>query len=170
VANLFILARADAGERPVALEPFYLDDVASDAVRAAGVLARSKGVRLELGAYDEAPARGDAELVRQLIMVLLDNAVKFTPEGGTVRVDVDVRDGAPTVSVQDSGIGIGPADLPRIFDRFYRADPARQRSGGAGLGLSIASWIAGQHGAEIAVSSQPGRGTRFTVRFPAAAV
>jgi signal transduction histidine kinase len=170
VQNLFTLARADAGERPVALVPFYLDDVASDAVQAAGMLARARGVHLELGDYDEAPARGDAELVRQMLMVLLDNAVKFTPAGGTVHVDVGVRDGRATVEVRDTGIGIGESDLPRIFDRFYRADPARTRGGGAGLGLSIARWIADQHHAEIAVQSAEGAGTRFTVRFPPAVI
>jgi signal transduction histidine kinase len=167
VENLFTLARADAGERPIAREPFYLDDVASDAVQAAGVLARARGVHLELGEYEEAPAVGDAELVRQMVMVLLDNAVKFTPAGGTVRVDVRTLDGRPTLSVADTGIGIATADLPRVFDRFYRTDPARPRSTGAGLGLSIARWIADRHGAEIAAESDGRQGSTFTVRFPA---
>jgi signal transduction histidine kinase len=167
VQNLFTLARADAGERQAAHEAFYLDDVASDAVQAAGVLARASVVRLELGEYEEAPARGDPALVRQLLMLLLDNAVKFTPAGGAVRVDVHAQDGRPTVTVEDTGVGIAPQDLPHVFDRFYRADPARGRGGGAGLGLSIARWIADQHGADLDLSSQPGRGTRITVRFPA---
>ncbi|MDB4947677.1 MAG: Signal transduction histidine kinase [Gemmatimonadetes bacterium] len=167
VEHLFTLARADAGERQAAHEPFYLDDVASDAVQAAGVLARARGVRLELGTYEEAPLVGDPGLVRQLLMLLLDNAVKFTPAGGTVRVDVSAEGGRPAVVVQDTGAGIAPEALPHVFDRFYREDPARTRTGGAGLGLSIARWIADQHGAELAIESQPGRGTRVTVRFPA---
>jgi signal transduction histidine kinase len=168
VENLFTLARADAGERQAAHEAFYLDDVASDAVQAAGVLARARGVRLELGEYEEAPATGDPALVRQLLMLLLDNAVKFTPAEGSVRVDVHGREGRPTVVVEDTGVGIAPDDLPHVFDRFYRADPARARTGGAGLGLSIARWIADQHGAELDLASHPGRGTRIAVRFPAA--
>jgi signal transduction histidine kinase len=170
VQNLFTLARADAGERQAEHQAFYLDDVASDAVQAAGVLARARDVHLELGEYDEAPAHGDPALVRQLLMLLLDNAVKFTPAGGTVRVDVQAPGGRPTVVVEDTGIGIEPGDLPHVFDRFYRADPARVRNGGAGLGLSIARWIVDQHGADIGVASHPGRGTRITVRFPAPGV
>lgn len=166
VDHLFTLARADAGERPVIRERVYLDDVASDAVAAASVLARSRGVRLELGTYEEAPMRGDPALLRQLVMILLDNALKFTPEGRKVQVNVSAAGGTPTLVVEDEGIGIASEDQPRIFDRFYRADAARDRAGGAGLGLAIAHWIAEVHDAHITVQSGPDRGTRFTITFP----
>jgi signal transduction histidine kinase len=168
VENLLILARADAGQQPALRERLYLDDVAGDAVAAAGVLAAARGVHIELGRYDEAPVTGDAALIRQLLMVLLDNAVKFTPPGGSVTVDVSVEEGHPTVAVEDTGIGVAPADLPHVFERFYRADPARERTGGAGLGLSIARWIAEQHGARVALEPREGGGTRAVAVFPPA--
>jgi signal transduction histidine kinase len=105
-------------------------------------------------------------------MILLDNAVKFTPAGGTVRVRVGAPAGRATLVVEDTGIGIAANQLPHVFERFYRGDPARARvdasttnADGAGLGLSIAKWIADAHGADITVTSEQGQGTRATVRF-----
>jgi signal transduction histidine kinase len=167
VGDLLTLARADAGDRPVAHEPFYLDDVASDAVDAARTLAERKGVALDVGAFDEAGITGDPGLSRQLILILLDNAIKFTPTGGQVRLDVSATDGVRTVEVIDSGIGI-PADaLPHVFERFYRGADARGTAEGAGLGLAIAKWIADALGARISLASTPGQGTRARVEFPA---
>jgi two-component system, OmpR family, sensor histidine kinase CiaH len=105
--------------------------------------------------------------VRQLLVILLDNAVKFTSPGGEVTLSVRPEEGRATVTVADTGIGIPAGELPRIFDRFYRGDDARRRSDGAGLGLSIAKWIVDAHGAELAIESEVGQGTRVTVRFPA---
>jgi signal transduction histidine kinase len=101
-------------------------------------------------------------------MILLDNAIKFTDAGGVVRIRVSMLEGAPTFIVEDTGIGIKAEDVSRIFQRFFRGDTARGRTEGAGLGLSIASWIAREHGADIAVSSEPGKGTRVVVTFPRA--
>ena len=98
---------------------------------------------------------------------MLDNAIKYTPPGGNVRLDVTVRDGRRSVVVSDSGIGIPADQLPRIFERFYRGDNARSQSEGAGLGLPIARWIADLHGARITVSSDT-TGTRVQIDFPAA--
>lgn len=168
VDDLLLLARADAGERPLARERLFLDDLASDALRAASVLARRHGVQIQMGDYEEAPVIGDAALLRQLLLILLDNAIKFSPAGGRVRLDVRRADGRASVSVSDEGIGIAAADLPHVFERFFRADAARGRAGGAGLGLSIARWIAEAHGARIEVASEVGKGSRFTVAFPAA--
>ncbi len=171
VEDLLTLARADAGERPIEKQRLFLDDIALDAVAAARALAEQRGVRVDVGTFEEAVALGDPALVRQLLMIVLDNAVKFTPAGGHVRVSAAARDGAAEVVVEDTGAGI-PADaLPHIFERFYRGDPARARGdgaagGGAGLGLAIARWIADVHGARIDVASQPGRGTRVLIRFP----
>jgi signal transduction histidine kinase len=173
VDDLLTLARADSGERPIQLGRVFLDDVVMDAVGAAGGMAIARGVGLTLGGFDEAPVNGDAELLRQLVMILLDNAIKFTPRGGRVDVTVGVQEGAAVVSVADTGPGIAADQLPHIFERFYRSDPARSRgdcdtagAGGAGLGLSIAQWIAEAHQAEIAVRSPPEVGTTMTVRFP----
>jgi signal transduction histidine kinase len=164
---LLMLARADAGERPVAREPLYLDDAAAGAVDTVRALAESKGVRLDVARFEEARIVGDAALVRQLLLIVLDNAIKFTAAGGSVRLEIATHDGHPEVVVQDSGIGIPPDQLPHVFERFYRGDAARRQAEGAGLGLAIARWIADAHAARIEVQSEPGAGTRVRVMFPA---
>jgi signal transduction histidine kinase len=164
VDDLLTLARADAGERPVQRERFFLDDVVIDAALSVRTLAQAAGVSLLVEEFEETPVVGDAGLVRELVVVLLDNAVKFTPTGGSVRVRVQ-PDPQPTLTVEDSGCGISADQLPHVFERFYRGDPSRQRDGGAGLGLSIARWIASVHGARLKLDSEPGSGTRATVIF-----
>jgi signal transduction histidine kinase len=168
VDSLLVLARADSGERQIERERFFLDDVAIDAAGAARVVARQKGVEVTVEEFEEAAVVGDPSLVRQLIMILLDNAVKFTDSGGEVRVRVSMLNGAPTFIVEDTGIGIKPEELSRVFQRFFRGETARSRTDGAGLGLSIASWIAREHGAEISLTSEPGGGTRVLLIFPRA--
>ena len=165
VDDLLTLARADAGERPVARERFFLDDVVLDAAVSVRTLAQAAGVSLIVEEFVETPVSGDALLVREMIVVLLDNAVKFTAEGGSIRVWVR-PDPSPTVTVEDTGSGISAEQLSHVFERFYRGDPARSRRGGAGLGLSIARWIATEHGAQVVLASEAGRGTRATVVFP----
>ena len=175
VDDLMTLARADAGERVIERRRVSLDDIALDAADAARAMADAKGVAMQMSEFDEAWVDGEPVSLRQLLMILLDNAVKFTPAGGTVTLAVGVRSGHPTLEVKDTGAGISAADRPQIFDRFYRGDPARTRgaessdqTGGAGLGLSIATWIADVHGAVIEVESDPESGATFTVRFPKA--
>src|SRR2546425_669149 len=168
VGDLLPLARADSGERPVVREPLYLDDVAAGAVDAVRALATSKGITLEVGAFEEAKIAGDGELVRQLVLIVLDNAIKFTPAGGHVRLNVSVEDGRAAVVVTDTGMGIPAEQLPHVFERFYRGDPARRAADGTGLGLAIARWIAEVHGARIDIGSEPGVGTRVTLGFPLA--
>lgn len=165
VDNLLLLARADSGELPLKVERLYLDDIALDAATAARALAQNKGVDLSLPRFDEAPVEGDRGLLRQLAMILLDNAVKFTPAGGTVTVRVVNEDDRPAITVRDTGVGIASRHLPHVFERFYRGDPSRARGEGAGLGLAIARWIAQQHGAHIDISSSEGEGTEVTVTF-----
>jgi signal transduction histidine kinase len=175
VEDLLTLARADTGERPVERRRIYLDDLALDAIQAAQAVAETHGITLEVDEFAEALVEGDAVLLRQLIMILLDNAVKFTEPGGHVRIRVGGPMSRPSLVVEDSGIGIPADQLPHIFERFYRGDPARtrarpSRSGeGAGLGLALARWITRVHDADIQVTSAAGRGTRVEVHFPAPA-
>ncbi len=166
VDSLLVLARADAGERQIEKERIFLDDLAIDAAGTARVVGRQKNVEVTVDEFEEAPVEGDPALIRQLIMIVLDNAVKFTDAGGQVHVRVSTHEGAPTFAVEDTGIGIKQEDLSRVFQRFFRGETARSRTEGAGLGLSIASWIAREHGAEISLTSVPGEGTKVVVRFP----
>ncbi len=174
VEDLLMLARADAGERAIERRRFFLDDVVLDAAQAARALADRRGVRVVVQDFDESPVVGDPTLVRQLALILLDNAIKFAPEGsGQVSVSVHPAGAMVQLTVADDGIGIPADQLPHVFERFYRGDTARTRAGGggsegAGLGLSIAQWIVEEHGATIDIQSEAGRGTRVTVRFLAA--
>jgi signal transduction histidine kinase len=170
VDSLLVLARADAGERQLEKTRIFLDDIAIDAAGAAQVVARQKNVDVKVDLFEEAPVDGDPILIRQLIMIVLDNAVKFTDAGGQVHVRVSMLEGAPTFAVEDTGIGIKQEELSRVFQRFFRGETARSRTDGAGLGLSIASWIAREHGADITLSSEPGKGTNVIVTFPRATV
>jgi signal transduction histidine kinase len=167
VEDLLLLARVDAGERPLQRSQVFLDDLVLEVAGGAGVVAERRGVRLEVDRAEETAVQGDPALLRQLISIVLDNAVKFTPSGGQVHVGVAAEEGSPRVVVEDTGPGISAEQLPHIFERFYRGDPARGRSDGAGLGLAIARWIADAHGASIDVESEIGKGTRVAVRFPA---
>jgi signal transduction histidine kinase len=173
VDDLLMLARADAGERPVEHKPVFLDDVVFDAAETARVIADQRSVRLEFGDLPETSIVGDRSLLVQLAIILLDNAIKYTPGGGTVRVAIIHDAATATLTVVDTGVGIAPEHLPWVFDRFYRADPARGRddaagasgSEGVGLGLAIARWIAEQHDAKLSVASSPGAGTTASATF-----
>jgi signal transduction histidine kinase len=137
-----------------------------DTVRA---LADSKGVRLDVARFEEARIVGDPALIRQLLLIVLDNAIKFTAAGGAVRLEIATQDGRAEVVVQGSGIGIPADQLPHVFERFYRGDAARRQAEGAGLGLAIARWISDAHGARIDLASTPGEGTRVRISFPVVA-
>lgn len=166
VADLLALARADAGTA-LRRERVELDRVLMDVVGEARHLAT--GQRLEIGTLEPAAIEGDPDRVKQLLLILVDNAVKYTPPGGRVRLSLSRDESAATFVVQDTGMGIPPDELLRVFERFYRADPARSRvPGGTGLGLPIARWIAQQHGGTVELESAPGRGTTATVRLPLA--
>lgn len=170
VSDLLTLARVDAGERVPRKERVFLDDIVLDAADAAVVVAQAKGVTVGVDEFDQAELEGDPALLRQLALILLDNAVKFTPAGGSVSLGVTTQEGSVRLSVRDSGPGISEGDRVRVFDRFYRSDSARSNTEGAGLGLSIARWIAQVHGGTITIESPPSGGTTFDVRFPAAAL
>jgi signal transduction histidine kinase len=163
VADLLLLAQADAGLK-LELQPVELDTLLLEAYRHAQ--SHAQGVKVRLGDEDQALVMGDADRLRQLLRNLVDNALKYTP-AGEVTLSLLCEAGWVRVSVADTGIGIAPEDIPHIFERFYRSDKARTRGrGGAGLGLSIAKWIAEAHNGRIAVESQAGSGSVFTVWLP----
>jgi heavy metal sensor kinase len=169
VEDLFMLARQPM-DAPMAFlkEPLSLNETVRDCSRAAQVLAIRKGVQLNT----ESDSRsiilsGDHELLRRMILNLLDNAVKYTPEGGEISVVLARHNGNARISVRDTGVGISQADQAHVFDRFFRVDKARSRVlGGAGLGLSIVAWIVESHGGKIDLESSPGKGSLFTVELP----
>ncbi len=167
---LLVLARADEGRARLHVEKVDLSELLSELAETAGILGEQALVSVEV-ALPERPITlaVDRSRIRQLLMNLLTNAIKYTPKGGRVTVSCNSLNGRVVLSVKDTGIGIAPGDLPHIFDRFWRADPARSRTSqrpGAGLGLAISKWIAEVHGGEIHVVSKPGRGTTFTVTLP----
>jgi len=168
IDSLLLLARADAGQGGLQLELTDISTSIREAIDQGRSFAAEK--RIELTA-DFNPAsvvvRGDGEALRRLFLILIDNAIKYTPEGGRVHLHMEGRNGHATIKVVDTGIGIAESDQSHIFDRFWRADKVRSRGmGGAGLGLSIARWIVDQHGGSIEVHSHIGEGSAFTVRIP----
>jgi heavy metal sensor kinase len=164
VANLLLLARGDEG-RTIDQRPVELDVLLLEVARQARALAQ--GVSVTISHEDQALVRGDADLLKQLLLNLVDNALTYTPPGGQVALALSVADGQARLAVRDTGPGIPPAEVARIFERFYRLDRARsRRSGGAGLGLAIARWIAEAHGGHIEVESTVGQGSTFTVVLP----
>jgi signal transduction histidine kinase len=166
VDRMLMLARADVGSGATERRRVYLDDIASDCIAAAGPMAERKKVSIHVDVFEEAPIVADVALVRELIVILLDNAIKYTPPGGAVRITVEMNAGNPTLRISDDGVGIQPADLPRVYDRFYRGGREGSDHEGAGLGLSIARWITEEHGATISIQSEPDHGTAVTVTFP----
>jgi two-component system OmpR family sensor kinase len=171
VDTLLTLARADEGIAPLHRESVDLRTLIEEAGETGELLAEKSGVTMRVVTPPEPIVIGaDASRIRQLLLNLLTNAVKYTPPGGRVQLWLERADGQVRLGVSDSGIGIAPGDLPHIFDRFWRADTARTRTSerpGVGLGLAICKWIAEAHGGAIDVFSRPGRGTTFTVTLPA---
>lgn len=170
VDSMLTLARADEGRAPLHLEPVDLKELLAELEETASMLGEQAGVAVEVAVPSEpVTMHADRDRLRQLLMNLLTNAIKYTPAGGQVWVASSARDGDVVLEVRDTGVGIAPGDLPHIFDRFWRADPARSRTGdrpGVGLGLAICKWTAEAHGGHIDVESRPGRGTTFTVTLP----
>src|SRR5262249_28741787 len=158
VEDLFILARRPHDGPAIVRQPVRLDKVVSDCARAAEVLAKRKDLKLSVeGCATEVALQGDDEMLKRMLLNLLDNAVKYTPAGGEIKVALSVPNGHARIAVSDNGIGIPKPEQQNIFDRFYRVDKARSRSlGGAGLGLSIVLWIVDAHGGKVSVDSQPG--------------
>lgn len=167
VGGLLLLAQADLGKLPLAQAPVPLDTLLLEVLRETHVLAG--GVQVSLGEIDQISVVGDRDRLKQLLLNLVSNALKFTPEGGRVTLGLARVDTWARFTVADTGLGIPPAELPRIFDRFYRVDKARSRAlGGAGLGLAIAQRIAHMHGGRIEAASDgvAGHGATFSVWLP----
>jgi heavy metal sensor kinase len=165
VDDLLNLARADAGRIVLRNQEFYFNDVVADCCRSVQGLAAAGGIKIECRSARDLPFTGDEDLVRRLIINLLDNAIRYTPPGGAVTVETRREEDGLRLRIADTGIGISSAEAPHIFERFFRADKARTR-GGFGLGLSIVKWIADCHGATIEVESRPAHGSTFIVTFP----
>lgn len=172
IDSLLLLARADAGTDGMHRELTDVSHCLRDAIAQGRPLASDKKIEVNaLLGSEPVVVRGDDEALRRLFFILIDNAIKYTPEGGRVVVGLSTTNGRAVASVTDSGIGIAPEDEQHIFDRFWRADKVRSRGmGGAGLGLSIARWIISSHDGAIDVSSAPGKGSTFTVSLPLASV
>lgn len=169
VDDMFTLARADAGNYPVRLVPMYLDEVLDEVARAAQVLARVRNVAVESAGARSAALVADEELIRRLLVNLVDNAVRYAPEGSTVRIVLDRAEGGYSIAVTDTGPGIPAHVQPYLFERFYRGDSARAREQpyeGAGLGLSLARWIARAHGGDVTLASSSAEGSTFVVLLP----
>ena len=165
VDDLLLLARSDSGAVALERVPIDLGDIASTAAAALARPATERGVEVLV---DPQPTElsGDPARLRQLVMILIDNAIRHSPSGGRVLVRVRTDGPDATLVVEDEGPGIRDEDLPRLFDRFYRA--AGAPGGGTGLGLAIAAWIAERHGGRVEAANRPERGARFTVRLPLA--
>jgi signal transduction histidine kinase len=170
VDSLLTLARADEGRFDIHRQPVELEPLVREVYETAVILGEDAGLSLSLRTLEKAVVMGDRTRLRQLLLNLVTNAIKYTPRGGNVELAVARKSGDEVaVSVRDTGIGISNADLPHVFDRFWRADRARSRAserGGFGLGLAISQWIVQAHGGTIAVQSRLGRGSIFTVILP----
>jgi len=169
VNKLLQLARQDAGSEQISFEEVNVKDLLNELSADLEPLAQEKGVAFSVGPMESLTVKGDHFKLRQLLLNVLDNAIRYTPSGGTVTGSLLRKNGNALVAVSDTGVGIPAEDLPHIFDRFYRVDKARSRAeGGLGLGLAIASSIARLHGGGIEVESQVGRGSTFYISLPLA--
>jgi signal transduction histidine kinase len=172
--SLLTLARYDEGRFDLHREALELEAIVRDVYETALILGEAAQVRIAMPALEPATVLGDAARLRQLFLNLVTNAIKYTPAGGTVELSVRRAEDTVAFAVRDTGIGIAAADLPYIFDRFWRADRARSRraagehgeGGGFGLGLAISQWIAQAHGGALTVVSRLTRGSTFTVTLP----
>ena len=170
VDDMFTLARADAGHAPLQPSTFYLDELVAEIARVSTQIGSRRGVSVVVERSGETPLYADEELLRRMLTNLVDNAVRYSPDGAEVRVSLDGDRDRCRISITDRGPGIPAEDRPHIFDRFYRADKARaqDRTGtGAGLGLAIASWIAQAHGGALTLEQSGPQGSTFVVSLPA---
>ncbi|MCH7615499.1 MAG: HAMP domain-containing protein [Nitrospinae bacterium] len=167
VDELLFLSRADLGEIKIAKEPVQLDQLVQEIQHQAIVLGKDREVETVLGTLEPTQVVGDEWRLRELFLNIVDNAVKYSREKGTVEINLEHANGMAKISVQDNGIGISPDEQKLVFDRFFRSDTARAHAQkGTGLGLAICKWIAETHQGQIQVESTPGQGSRFTIFLP----
>ncbi len=167
VGDLLTLARSDSGTVELVNERFDFRPIAEEAVESVRALAETKQIKLHFDAPKTVIVNGDSQRLTQLLYILLDNSIKYTPNGGKAFLFLSIRGKELYLTMRDTGIGINPEDYGRIFERFYRVDQARTRyAGGHGLGLSIAKWIVENHKGTIQVSSEVGKGSTFVVKIP----
>lgn len=167
--DLLLLARADSKTLALGMKLFDLNGVVLQATEETAPIAEVRGIVIRTRVAEPATVKGDERALHRVLTVLVDNALQHTPREGRIDVSTSMGDGEVVVEVRNSGEGIRPEDLPHIFERFYRGDPARTRGDGAGLGLAIARSITQAHGGAIEVESEPGEGARFRIRLPRAA-
>jgi len=164
IDQLLTLARAEAGQIPLAHDRVELAPLVEDVVEQLEPVALAQGLTLAADVAARPAIVGDASWIERMLLNLLDNAFKFTPAGGTVTVRLSEAGGGAVLEVRDTGVGMAADVLPRVFERFYRGDPARAAGGfGVGLGLSLVKWIVDRHNGDVTAASAPGAGARFTV-------
>jgi heavy metal sensor kinase len=167
IGKLLQLTRSDAGPEQLNLWDVNLRDLWAELASDMEALALDKGLRVLEGPMENLSVKGDKVKLRQLFMNILDNAIRYTPSGGSITGSIIRKEGNAVVSISDAGVGISAEHLPFVFDRFYRVDKARTRAeGGTGLGLAIASSIAKAHGGDIEIESEVGKGSTFHVILP----
>lgn len=165
--DLLILSKGDEGKVSLEKEPVELSSIVEEVSRQGEIFADEKEVKIILAYLEPVTILGDAHRLKQMVWILLHNAVKFTPSGGEIKITLQDLDDTVYFTIRDNGIGIPEQDLPKIFDRFYRVDKARSRmDGGSGLGLSICKHIVDRHHGTVDVESKLGEGTKFKIRFP----
>jgi two-component system, OmpR family, sensor kinase len=169
VDDLLFLARSEADELRFEFKPVHLADLVREAVDDASAFARGKSIRLSLqGPPTDLTVRADARRLKQVVLIVLDNAIKYSPRSSNIDIALVGRNGSVELIVADQGEGVLPEDLPHVFDRFFRGENARALGvGGSGLGLPIACWIVEKHGGELTLASEPTGGTKVTLRLPA---
>ena len=166
VSDMLALARADAGRQLIHVEELYLNDVVDECCHALKTVATAKNVRIQVDSSRDFPFVGDEELLKRMVLNLLDNAIRYTPPGGLVVVRLTCEPTAVRIAITDTGVGIASTDLPRIFQRFYRVDTSAHVDQCSGLGLAIVKMAAEAHQGSVQVSSQPGYGSTFTITLP----
>jgi signal transduction histidine kinase len=168
VDDLLLIARSDSDQAAFERNSIDLSSMLNDVSTQASTLAQAKYIKIVPKIPNQAVViAGDELSIRRLFMALVDNAVKYTPEHGTVWINLDIENKQAAIQLRDTGLGISNDDLPRVFDRFWRADKVRSRDeGGTGLGLAIAKGITERHGGTLRVESQLGHGSTFSVRLP----
>jgi signal transduction histidine kinase len=166
VSNLLILARSDSDQIEIHKQNFRLDELLSEIIQHYEEIVAYQGKTLLLNAPEQVMFTADKERIHQLIVILLDNAIKYTNEGGEITLSCRQSHSSIYLQVKDTGIGIRENDIPKIFDRFYQSDKARTASDGTGLGLSIGKWIIDKHHGKAKVSSSLGKGTLIEITFP----